>query len=122
MTSRPRTPQWAAFMSELGDNFYRARTKLGLSQDRVAAAAGITKQTYQRLEQQGKKRGDPPNPTLLTLLSIAYVLRIELIDVLPTVSQDIFGDVHRPFLSDERASVKAPVPAPVHEVHGLRFP
>lgn len=83
MPRKPKSPSWEDFARELGLNLQRARQAKGLSQERVAHAAGIAAYTYQKFEKGESKPGAPMNPRLTTLVALSQVLDVPLIDLLP---------------------------------------
>lgn len=83
------SPAWERFARELGVNLQRARQARGLSQERVAHAAGIAPYTYQKFEKGESKPGTPLNPRLANLVALAQVLEIDLADLLPRPLPDI---------------------------------
>lgn len=58
----------------------RLRVDAGLSQERVAHLAGISRNHYQLLERglSDRKKDTPSNPTLTTLMDVATVLNCPL--------------------------------------------
>jgi transcriptional regulator with XRE-family HTH domain len=85
----PSNPSWAAYARELGVNLSRARAALGLSQERVAHAAGISAYTYQKFEKGESRPGTPLNPQLRTLMGLSQTLGVPLIELLPPWSPDL---------------------------------
>jgi len=83
VTHDPNREAWQAYATELGVNIQRERLRLGLSQERVAHAAGIAAFTYQKLERGESNPGTPANPRLRTLISIAEVLGVRVEHLLP---------------------------------------
>ncbi len=79
----PKTQTWEGFARELGVNLQRARQTRGLSQERVAHAAGIAAYTYQKFEKGESKPGTPMNPRLTTLIALSQVLEVDLQQLLP---------------------------------------
>jgi DNA-binding XRE family transcriptional regulator len=77
---------WNAYARALGANLHRAREAAGLTQERVAHAAGISTFTYQKLEKGESNPGTPANPRLQTLVSLAEVLGITPAELLPASS------------------------------------
>ena len=55
----------------------------GLSQERLAYTAGITRYTYQKLEKGESSPSSPANPTLRTLMAVAQQLDTTLDELLP---------------------------------------
>jgi transcriptional regulator with XRE-family HTH domain len=74
---------WDAYVRELGVRLHRARVRKGLTQERLAVAAGVTAFTYHKLEKGESNPGTPANPRLRTLVSLAEVLEVDLVDLLP---------------------------------------
>jgi transcriptional regulator with XRE-family HTH domain len=74
---------WEGYAREIGLNLLRARTALGLSQEAVAHAAGISSYTYQKFEKGESRPGTPMNPRLVTLVALSQVLRVDLVTLLP---------------------------------------
>lgn len=83
MATRSTTNPWERYVRELGVNLAKARHHSGLSQERVAHAAGISTFTYRKLEKGESNPGTPANPRLQTLVSLSEVLDVELVDLLP---------------------------------------
>jgi transcriptional regulator with XRE-family HTH domain len=83
MATRRTSDPWEVYARELGINLLRAREASALSQERVAHAAGISTFTYRKLEKGESNPGTPANPRLKTLVALAEVLSIALIDLLP---------------------------------------
>lgn len=86
--NRP-TPEWGQYAQELGLAIQRRRLEVGLTQEHVAYAAGLTRSHYQLLERGLGAADRPGNPSLLTLVAVAQVLKIELGDLLPKGAPDI---------------------------------
>ena len=74
---------WVQYARELGILLHRERVKKGLSQERLALAAGITAFTYRKLEKGESNPGTPANPRLHTLVALAEVLGVPLTSLLP---------------------------------------
>jgi transcriptional regulator with XRE-family HTH domain len=83
---------WDAFARELGHNLSRARAGLGLSQERIAHAAGISAYTYQKYEKGESRPGTPLNPQLRTLVALSQTLGIPIVELLPPWSPDLGED------------------------------
>lgn len=60
----------------LADNFFEARLNAGRSQEDVAIAAGISVQTYSRIEGGRSAPCGDVNPTLSTLLRVYQALEL----------------------------------------------
>lgn len=80
---------WDGYVREVGLRLHRLRTEHGLSQERVAAAAGISAFTYRKLEKGESNPGSPGNPRLRTLVALAEVLDVELTELLPPRPHDV---------------------------------
>ena len=72
-----------AFARELGVTLQRLRLAQGISQERLAHAAGISAYTYQKFEKGESKPGTPMNPRLFTLLALARALDVSLSELIP---------------------------------------
>jgi transcriptional regulator with XRE-family HTH domain len=83
MATRGTSDSWEVYARELGINLLRAREVSGLSQERVAHAAGISTFTYRKLEKGESNPGTPANPRLKTLVALSEVLGIDLVGLLP---------------------------------------
>lgn len=83
MARRTETDPWLQYARQLGVNLARAREASGLSQERIAHAAGISTFTYRKLEKGESNPGTPANPQLRTLVALAEVLDIQLLELLP---------------------------------------
>ena len=83
MATRATSDPWETYARELGINLSRARDASGLSQERVAHAAGISTFTYRKLEKGESNPGTPANPRLKTLVALSEVLDLDLIVLLP---------------------------------------
>lgn len=83
VTGAPTDP-WARYTRDLGINLARAREAVGLSQERVAHAAGISTFTYRKLEKGESNPGTPANPRLRTLVALAEVLGTDIMDLMPS--------------------------------------
>lgn len=73
---------------EPGINIARARTAKRYSQDRVAAVAGLSRFTYQKLERGESNPDTSANPRLRSILAFAQALDIEA-DLLPKHTPDL---------------------------------
>ncbi|MCC4907706.1 helix-turn-helix transcriptional regulator [Microbacterium sp. cx-59] len=76
---------WVEYCRALGLNLSRVRAEAGLSQEYVARAAGLATFTYQKLEKGESNPGDPANPRLQTLVSLALVLDLDITEMLPPI-------------------------------------
>ena len=91
MTQQPSSPDWTTYTRELGSRLHRLRIEHGLSQERLAYSAGITRYTYQKLEKGESAPGTPANPTLRNLMAIAQQLDVALDSLLPQPWPDLRG-------------------------------
>jgi len=80
---------WGVFVRELGVRQNRAHTDAGLSQERLAHMAGLTRYHYQQLEKGESRPGHPANPSLRNTLVLAQALGVELGDLLPESLPDL---------------------------------
>lgn len=83
VATRGTTDPWEQYVRELGLNLARARQAAGLSQEKVAHAAGISTFTYRKLEKGESNPGTPANPRLRTLVSLAQALSVDARQLLP---------------------------------------
>ena len=80
---------WSAYARELCVELSRRRHAAGLSQERLAHAAVITRFHYQQLEKGESKPGTPANPNLRTIFALAQVLGVPLETLLPPDVPDV---------------------------------
>ncbi|MFL6091074.1 MAG: helix-turn-helix transcriptional regulator [Aeromicrobium sp.] len=73
----------------LGLNLLKARERRGLSQERLAHAAGISAYTYQKFEKGESRPGAPMNPRLTTLIALCQVLGVTVEEILPPGAPDL---------------------------------
>ncbi len=66
----------------LGKRLRDLREERGMTQEQVAAKAGIATFTYQKFEKGESRPGSPMNPELYTLNSLCKVYGIELSELL----------------------------------------
>lgn len=78
-----------AYARELGVNLMRARTAIGLSQERVAHMVGVSGYTYQKYEKGESKPGTPTNMTLRNLLALSQALQCPVVELLPSWAPDL---------------------------------
>nr|WP_281370057.1 helix-turn-helix transcriptional regulator [Naumannella cuiyingiana] len=71
----------------MGLELQRRRSVAGLSQEKLASRAGMTRTHYQQLERGAWKPGQPANPSLRVLVGLAQALGVEVGDLLPSVSR-----------------------------------
>jgi len=81
--------EWAVFTQELGCRIQRLRIEQGLSQERLAYSAGITRYTYQKLEKGESTPGSAANPTIRTIMALAQQLGVTLDELLPAPWPDL---------------------------------
>lgn len=82
---------WDSYARAWGHQLVRARQAQGMSQARVAQAAGISTYTYQKYEKGESRPGTPANPRLVTLVALCQVLEIAVEDLLPPDAPDVTG-------------------------------
>lgn len=80
---------WESFVITLGQSMHRHRISKGMSQEDVAYRAGLSRYTYQRLEQGKSRPATPANPSLRTILAIAQALDVEPGELLPAEMPDL---------------------------------
>lgn len=85
----PLPDEWISYTRELGLALLKARTRRGMSQEKVAHAAGISGFTYQKFEKGESRPGTPMNPRLTTLIALCSVLEITLEELLPDDPPDL---------------------------------
>lgn len=83
------TDPWESYARELGIRLQQERVEKGLSQERLAVAAGIAAFTYRKLEKGESNPGSPANPRLRTLVALAEVLEIPVTRLLPDAPEGI---------------------------------
>ncbi|WOF23236.1 helix-turn-helix transcriptional regulator [Microbacterium betulae] len=74
---------WAAYAKELGLAIQRRRRQLTLTQVDVASRANVTRSFYQQIEMGRLTSGEPANPSIWVLVSIAQALDVAVDDLLP---------------------------------------
>src|SRR5690349_13790233 len=74
---------WDRYAREVAIELHRLRVDRGLTQERLAAMAGISTFTYQKLEKGESNPGSPANPRLRTLAELADALGVSLHELLP---------------------------------------
>lgn len=72
----------------LATRLRKLRARAGMSQEKVAELAGIATYTYQKFENGESRRGEPLNPRLHTLLSLAEALEVSLLELLTPEAED----------------------------------
>lgn len=89
-------PELADYSVRLGYRLRDLRRERGLSQESVAQRAHIALYTYQKFEKGESKPGTPMNPTLNTLLSLAWVFDLDVTELLDfdgrTARSDTVGE------------------------------
>lgn len=83
MAVRRSSDPWETYARDLGVQLHRLRIDRGLTQERLAVAANITAFTYRKLEKGESNPGTPANPRLKTLVALAEVLDVDVVDLLP---------------------------------------
>lgn len=74
---------WAAYAKEIGLAIQRRRRQLTLTQVDVASSANVTRSFYQQIEAGRLTSGDPANPSIWVLVSIAQALDTTVDVLLP---------------------------------------
>ncbi|MDI6023584.1 helix-turn-helix transcriptional regulator [Leucobacter sp. UT-8R-CII-1-4] len=82
MATEESADSWEAFVRELRLRLQRARAATGLSQEKIAHAAGISTFTYLKLEKGESNPGTAANPRLKTLVALAEILGVNTRDLL----------------------------------------
>ncbi len=85
----PTSDSWAGYARDLGIRLQQERLRRGLTQERLAVAAGITAFTYRKLEKGESNPGTPANPQLRTLVALAEVMDVPVASLLPPEPGDI---------------------------------
>ncbi|NMM93431.1 helix-turn-helix domain-containing protein [Bifidobacterium oedipodis] len=85
----PIDEPWSAYIKEVGLNLQRLRISKGLSQERTAYDAGLSRYTYQKFEKGESMPGTPANPSLHNIMAIAQVLEADLEEILPRPWPDL---------------------------------
>jgi DNA-binding XRE family transcriptional regulator len=60
-----------------------------MSQEHVAYNAGVSRHTYYRLEKGIARKDAPANPSLQTVIAIAVVLGVDMMEVLPSWTPEL---------------------------------
>lgn len=68
-------------MRAFGILLQRSRHELGMTQEEVAYASGLTRSHYQQLEKGLSRPGVAANPSLMTVLALATTLGIDVGDL-----------------------------------------
>jgi transcriptional regulator with XRE-family HTH domain len=82
MCAQNRYQKAELFTTQLATRLKVLRSERGLSQERVAFAAGISAYTYQKFEKGESRPGEPLNPRLSTLLALADAFEIDITELL----------------------------------------
>ena len=78
MPTRETPADWPERMRDFGLVLQRRRHELGMTQEDVAYASGLTRSHYQQLEKGLSRPGVSANPSLLTVIALARTLGIDL--------------------------------------------
>jgi transcriptional regulator with XRE-family HTH domain len=89
MKAENQPPTWPEYVRDMGINMQKQRLEHGLSQERLAYAAGLSRFAYQQFEKGESKPHTPANPSLKNIMAIAQALGIELDDLLPSQWPDL---------------------------------
>ena len=82
-------PDWEAYAREIGHNLARIRRARGLSQERVAARAGISANQYGKYEQGLSRPDSPMNPSLINFIALSQALEVSVAELLPPSLPDL---------------------------------
>lgn len=80
---------WERYARELGVRVHRLRVDRGLSQERLAVAAGMSAFTLRKLEAGAGNPGTAANPRLRTIVALADVLGVQISDMVPNWTPEI---------------------------------
>ena len=80
---------YVEFARELGNNLKRVREAKGLTVEEVAEKAKISTTTYRDYERGRTRRRTPPNPSMLSLLTVLWALGVNWEDVAPERMPDL---------------------------------
>lgn len=89
MAKRIPPPEWGSYARRLGLELHRRRIEAGLSQEQLAAAAGITRATYAQLEKGQSRPEVAANPSLYTLVALSNVLSLDVTELIPRGAPDV---------------------------------
>lgn len=89
MTRLAVPPAWASYAQQIGVRLHAARIDADLSQEQLAARAGITRSTYAQLEKGLTRPGVPANPTLFTIVSLCQVLGVSIHEIVPPEAPEV---------------------------------
>jgi len=81
--------EWADYARRLGIELNRTRHRAGLTQEKLAYAAGLTRYHYQQLEKGESRPDKPANPSLRNILALAQALGVTLEELLPDDVPDL---------------------------------
>lgn len=82
MARREERRFWISYGSRLGRNLYQLRTMRGLSQERLAELAGISRNIISNIE-RNENNGKPGDPVLSTVYLLARALHVPPAVLLP---------------------------------------
>lgn len=74
---------WENYSMALAERFRTIRAEMGISQEALAALAGISSYTYQKFEKGHSRPGSPANPRLRTLLALSVAMNVPIDELLP---------------------------------------
>lgn len=89
MPSPNADENWSDYAVQLGLRIQARRIELGVSQEQLAYAAGVSRYSVQRFEKGRIEGTRPVGPSLRSMLAIAQVLEVELHDLLPNPVPDL---------------------------------
>lgn len=83
---------YESFVTKLADRLFRLRKDAGYSQEKVASDAWIARLTYRKYERAESNIKTPMNPEISTLIAIANVYGISVLELLDV--NDEFADAY----------------------------
>jgi transcriptional regulator with XRE-family HTH domain len=75
-------------MRAFGLLLQRRRHELGMTQEDVAYASGLTRSHYQQLEKGLSRPGVAANPSLVTLLALTQTLGVDPVELMAALRSD----------------------------------
>ena len=82
-------PEYVAYAREFGLNLQRLRSARGLTHRDIAEIAGLSENTYQKLESGHSKPDTPLNPRLRTLIRLSQALEVPVGEIMPDFPPDL---------------------------------
>lgn len=81
--------QWASYGYVFGQRLLRLRTMRGLSQDRLAELASVSRNQISNLERNDNNGKSPADPSLSTVYRLARALHVPPAVLLPNVGEQV---------------------------------